>query len=84
MSFFDTTPMGRIVNRFSKDVDTVDFNIPLTTRIWMGTFSGVITTLFIISYSTPIFLVVLIPLGVFYYFVQVTHSNYYRELYTWS
>lgn len=71
MSFFDTTPLGRIVNRFSRDVDTIDVNIPLTIRIWLGTFSGVFTTLFVISYSTPIFLAIAIPLGVFYYFVQV-------------
>ena len=28
MAFFDTTPIGRIINRFSKDIDEVDFMIP--------------------------------------------------------
>ncbi len=71
MSFYDTTPLGRIVNRFSRDVDVLDVNIPLTTRIWLGTMSAVITTIIIISYSTPIFLAVLVPLGVLYFFLQV-------------
>ena len=28
MAFFDTTPIGRIINRFSRDIDEVDLSIP--------------------------------------------------------
>ena len=72
MSFFDTTPTGRIMNRFSKDVDTLDVNIPFTLRILVTALTSVIGTIIVISYSTPIFLSVVLPLGLLYYFAQVT------------
>ncbi|CAG7833091.1 unnamed protein product [Allacma fusca] len=70
MSFFDTTPVGRIVNRFAKDVDVADGTLPSMIRLWLNSFYQVLATIVVISYSTPIFIAVIIPIGVLYYFVQ--------------
>ena len=71
MSFFDTTPSGRILNRFSKDIYTIDEIVPRSISMFLGTFFSVISTIFVISFATPLFMVVIIPLAVFYLLVQV-------------
>ncbi|KAG0266802.1 Multidrug resistance-associated protein 1 [Mortierella polycephala] len=70
MSFFDTTPMGRIVNRFSSDIYSIDSQLP---QEWADIFAfGSIIggTLVVIAYSTPIFLVVVPPLAFMYFWIQ--------------
>ncbi|KAK8776949.1 hypothetical protein V5799_029711 [Amblyomma americanum] len=80
MSFFDTTPLGRIVNRFSKDVDTMDLTIPMTVRSWLMCFLQVISTLLIITLTTPIFLAVAVPVFVLYYLIQAFYVATSRQL----
>ena len=71
MSFFDTTPLGRIMNRFSKDVDIVDVTIPQFIRNWLVAVIPVLATVVVISYSTPVFLAAAVPLAVLFALSQV-------------
>ncbi|CAH1406917.1 unnamed protein product [Nezara viridula] len=70
MSFFDTTPLGRILNRFSKEIDVIDNLIPFVMKQVFSMVTPVIGTIIVISYSTPIFMALILPLGILYYFLQ--------------
>lgn len=80
MSFFDTTPTGRIVNRFAGDISTVDDMLPVTFRSWTLCFLGIISTLVMICMATPIFAVIIIPLSIIYVAVQVFYVATSRQL----
>ncbi|XP_053393097.1 multidrug resistance-associated protein 1-like isoform X3 [Mercenaria mercenaria] len=80
MSFFDTTPMGRILNRFGKDVDVLDNMLAFIIRGVIMCFLGVISVPIIIGMSTPLFLTTLIPLGIFYMIVQRFYVATSRQL----
>lgn len=70
MAFFDTTPIGRIVNRFSKDCYVLDEQLMTTLRSYLATLANVFSTLVVISTVTPMFLVFLIPLVIYYIMQQ--------------
>ncbi|XP_021060825.1 canalicular multispecific organic anion transporter 1 [Mus pahari] len=71
MSFFDTTPTGRIVNRFAGDISTVDDVLPQSLRSWLLCFFAIVSTLVMICMATPIFTIIIIPLSILYISVLV-------------
>uniref|UniRef100_A0A4Y0ASP1 ABC-type glutathione-S-conjugate transporter n=1 Tax=Anopheles funestus TaxID=62324 RepID=A0A4Y0ASP1_ANOFN len=80
IGFFDITPTGRILGRFSKDVDILDNTLPITVSELNYCFFEVVATLVVISISTPIFAAVIVPIGILYYAVQRFYVATSRQL----
>lgn len=80
MSFFDTTPLGRILNRFSKDQYTIDELLPRAFYMFIRVFIQAIAIVLVISASTPIFLLLVIPLALIYTTIQKYYISSSREL----
>ncbi|XP_041046050.1 ATP-binding cassette sub-family C member 9-like [Carcharodon carcharias] len=80
LRFFETTPVGRILNRFSSDFKTIDDQIPsnLERLLWhiMMCLSAIVINIIV----TPFFLLPVIPLLVLYYFLQMYFRASSREL----
>ncbi|KAG9239762.1 P-loop containing nucleoside triphosphate hydrolase protein [Amylocarpus encephaloides] len=80
MSFFETTPAGRILNRFSSDIYRVDEVLARTFNMLFVNASRATFTLVVISTSTPAFIALIVPLSGVYYWVQRYYLRTSREL----
>lgn len=71
MAFFDTNPSGRVVNRFSRDVEIMDSVLPASVIQFLGCFANLLTTFFLLCIAMPYFTIAFVPLMVFYIVLQV-------------
>ena len=71
--FFDTTPLGQITNRFSKDLQAVDQEVVTIAASMVQSLFGLIAIIILISVITPSFIVA----GVFLTGVYVAVGSYY-------
>ncbi len=59
--FFDTTPLGRILNRFSRDQDVIDNQLGDYFRMTVNTGFGAIFTFILLAIVSPYFLIPFVP-----------------------
>lgn len=80
MAFFETTPIGRILNRFSNDIYKVDELLGRTFSQFFVNVVKVTFTIIVICSSTWQFLLVILPLSILYIYYQQYYLRTSREL----
>jgi len=79
LRFFDSTPTGRILNRFARDLEVVDDELSWSIEQACRTGANLLTTLFLIFSVVPMLLVLALPVFVVYHRVQHDFRRSARE-----
>lgn len=69
MSFFHTTPLGRIINRLTKDTVDADKNLADFAAFFLRSMLQLISTIVLIGIVTPLALPALLPIMLLFYFL---------------
>ncbi|NWH63151.1 MRP1 protein, partial [Geococcyx californianus] len=83
LQHFETNPVGQIIGRFTKDLFIVDVRFHYYLRTWLNCTLDVVGTILVIMFASPLFIVVVIPLGYFYFTIQryyIASSRQIRRL----
>lgn len=78
--FFDSTPLGRIMNRFSKDIEAVDQEVSPVAKSVAQTLGAILVIILLISFITPAFLIAAIFISIIYAVIGTFYITPSRDL----
>jgi ABC-type multidrug transport system fused ATPase/permease subunit len=67
MVFFHTNPLGRIINRFSKDLSDIDRNVAVFVNMFMAQIAQLLSTFVLIGFVSTMSLWAIMPLLILFY-----------------
>ncbi|XVF00520.1 hypothetical protein REPUB_Repub04eG0008100 [Reevesia pubescens] len=80
MVFFQTNPLGRIVNRFAKDLGDIDRNVAAFVKMFLGQVSQLLSTFVLIGIVSTTSLWAIMPLLVLFYAAYLYYQSTAREV----
>ncbi|KAK9475108.1 P-loop containing nucleoside triphosphate hydrolase protein [Dipodascopsis tothii] len=80
MSFFDTTPVGRVINRFTADVSRVDEGLARVFSNFSVNLFRVVFSIGVIAVANPVIIFLIVPIAVVYAYCQRIYVSTSREL----
>ncbi|XP_022081586.1 ATP-binding cassette sub-family C member 9-like [Acanthaster planci] len=80
LRFFDMTPIGRVLNRFSNDMQLIDIRFTQTINMLVNTVLRVTSAVVVNAIVMPIFLAFFVPVAIGFYILQRFFLASSREL----
>ncbi|KAJ4703014.1 ABC transporter C family member 2-like [Melia azedarach] len=80
MVFFHTNPLGRIINRFAKDLSDIDRNVATFVNIFLGQVAQLLSAFVLIGIISTMSLWAIMPLLVLFYAAYLYYQSTAREV----